>query len=239
MLLKDLSFKSPEENILYDDVLLHLAEQGQGGEVLRFWESQQLFVVLGRICKIKDDVNEEEVKKDNISVLRRSSGGGTVLQGKGCLNYTLILSKDNPDIADLRKSYQLILNKVIAVLKNLGVEVSFLPISDIALTKNQKKISGNAQKRGRKFILHHGTLLYNFDLNKIEKYLKMPKNVPEYRQKRAHLEFIDNTNLPVNKIKDLLKKEFCIVGEEGFLRQEERECLDEFLKEGEIIEALD
>ncbi len=237
MLLKDLSFLSPEKNILYDDVLLYLAEQGQGGEVLRFWESQELFIVLGRICKIEDDVNIEHVKEDNIRILRRSSGGGTVLQGQGCLNYSLILSKENTEVADLKKSYQFILNKVIAVFQNLGIAVSFLPISDLALTSNLKKISGNAQKRGRHFILHHGTILYNFDLNKVKKYLKMPKDMPEYRHNREHLEFIDNVSIDLRDMKASFKKVFCVQREESFLSLE-KECLEKFLAEKKVIESL-
>ena len=45
MILKDISFKTPVENILYDDVLLTLAEQDKGGEVLRLWESEIVFIV--------------------------------------------------------------------------------------------------------------------------------------------------------------------------------------------------
>ena len=91
--------------------------------------------------------------KDRIPVLRRSSGGGTVLQGKGCLNFSLVLSKEyNPHIGDLRKSYQFILGKVVTVLELLGIESKVHPVSDIALAENRKKISGNAQKRSKKYI---------------------------------------------------------------------------------------
>ena len=51
MILKDITLSTPEENIVYDEVLLSLAEQGQEGESLRFWESSSLFVVLGRILE--------------------------------------------------------------------------------------------------------------------------------------------------------------------------------------------
>ena len=112
MIFKNVSFKTPEENILYDEVLLKLAEQGAQGEVLRLWESPMLFVVLGRISKVTEDVREDNTKKDNVPVLRRFSGGGTVLQGPGCLNYSLILSKKtSPQVADLRRSYQFVLER--------------------------------------------------------------------------------------------------------------------------------
>jgi len=209
MILKDISLKLPQENILYDDVLLYLAEEGKASEVLRFWESEDYFVVLGRISKEQEDINLREVSQDGIAVLRRSSGGGTVLQGKGCLNYSLVLSKERgPDISDLRGSYQFILNKIISALGQLGVEAEYHPISDIALKEDQKKISGNAQKRSRKFILHHGTILYDFDLECIEKYLKIPKDIPPYRWDRSHLDFIANIPIAIDDIKNEIEKIF-------------------------------
>jgi len=230
MLLKDVSFQVPEENIVYDEVLLHLAEQGYSQEVLRFWESPEMFVVLGRICKEHDDVKMDAVLKDRIPVLRRCSGGGTVLQGRGCLNYSLILSKERDRrISDLRQSYQVILGKVIAALKELGVQAVFCPISDIALAGSRKKISGNAQKRARKFILHHGTILYDLDLTQMETYLNIPEDVPEYRRGRSHLDFVANVPLDVENIKDGLKKVFGVDHEEKYLRKQEKDSLQSLL----------
>ena len=96
MLLKDISFPTPEVNILFDEVLLFLAEKGQAGEVLRFWESPVPFIVLGRTGKEEDDIYLQKAKEHHIPVLRRASGGGTVLQGKGCLNYSLVLPQNRP-----------------------------------------------------------------------------------------------------------------------------------------------
>src|SRR5476651_469365 len=114
MQLRDISFPTPQENIAFDDVLLSLAEKQSRGEFLRFWESSKIFIVLGRIGRAETDVNAIHTQKDNIPVLRRSSGGGTVVQGPGCLNYTLVLSKQkHPEINDLRQSYAWISQKVI------------------------------------------------------------------------------------------------------------------------------
>ena len=202
MQLKEISFNQPEENILFDDVLLYLAEQGKGDEVLRFWESPKIFIVLGKIGSPKDDIHIEKALRDKIPVLRRSSGGGTVLQGQGCLNFSLILSKEkHPKIHDLRKSYRYILDKVIGSLSLCGYECVFKPISDIALKQDERKFSGNAQTRGKRFILHHGTILYNFDLALIERYLKIPRDFPEYRRSRGHLDFLTNIHVPAEKIK--------------------------------------
>ena len=230
MFLKDITLPTPQENILYDNVLLDLAEQGSAGEALRFWESRELFIVLGRIGDPAADLHVPKVIADRVPVLRRSSGGGTVLQGKGCLNYTLVLSKDRPEIRDLRRSYQFICGNIIAAIKNCGIDAAFRPLSDIALVEGNKKVSGNAQKRSRKFILHHGTLLYQFDLEKIAEYLTMPKDIPEYRQNRSHSDFVANVPAAAGALKQKIRQTFAVTREIADLSLEERECLRQFLK---------
>lgn len=198
MQLRDHSFTQPTDNLVYDELLLQLADKHDAGEFIRFWESPVYFVVLGRIGKEDIDVNQIATLADGIPVLRRSSGGGTVLQGRGCLNYTFVLSKQNyPVLNDLRRSYEWISSKVIDALAYQQVPAVFRPISDIATPSNMK-ISGNAQHRGRNYILHHGTILYDFDLRLVSKYLKMPIDMPEYRNQRHHGDFI--TNISVNPL---------------------------------------
>lgn len=237
MNLKDISFATPEENILFDDVLFSLAEEGRAGEALRFWESQQTFVVLGRISKIEENLFVGEVRKDKIPVLRRSSGGGVVLQGKGCLNYSLIFSKElNPQVRILHKSYEFILGKIIQSLKALGVEAVFKSVSDMAVKVNdeEKKFSGNAQRRGKNFILHHGTILYDFPLENIEKYLKIPVDVPDYRRERAHRKFLANIGILPEKLKKALSKTFCTDGVCREMTMPEAGGLSRFLKIKEV-----
>ena len=197
MRFEDVSFPDPQDNIAFDENLLRLADKEGAGPVVRFWESPRVFIVVGRIGKIEEDVRIKEAQADGVPILRRASGGGTVVQGPGCLNYALVLSKiQYHDLNDLRKSYEWISGKVIAALEPLGVKAVFKPISDIVLAGSEKKFSGNAQRRGRNFILHHGTILYDFDLSLITRYLTMPKDVPEYRKGRSHADFV--TNIPID-----------------------------------------
>ena len=235
MLLKDISFKTPEENILFDEVLLHLAEKGSQGEVLRFWESFQFFIVLGKTGLEDEDVRVSRVIQEKIPVLRRSSGGGTVVQGKGCLNFSLILSKQSHlALNDLGKSYAYILGKVIEALSRLNVDAVFKPISDLALRASEKKFSGNAQRRARNFILHHGTILYDFDLSVIERFLKMPEKVPEYRRGRTHSDFVVNISCGREEIKSAFKKIFNVEEEEQTIDMREQQALKGFLEKKNI-----
>jgi len=207
MQFRDISFPTPQENIAFDEALWRLAEKHSGGEYLRFWESSKVFVVMGLTGRAQTDVNLIHTQEDNIPVLRRSSGGGTVVQGPGCLNYAMVLSKQkHPQINDLRKSYEWISAKVIEALRQAGVEAYFRPTSDIATGEGEKKFSGNAQRRGKHYILHHGTILYKFDLSLISRYLNMPKDIPEYRKHRSHTDFVTNIPIDPHVFKDRLAR---------------------------------
>lgn len=209
MIVRDVSFNDPEDNLLYDEVLLKIAEAGGEGGFLRLWESPVYFIVLGRVCKYQTDVIHSHVRDDGVPVFRRVSGGGTVLQGPGCLNYSLVLSKKtNPAIEDLRGSYQWILSRIVTELRAEGVDSAFYPVSDLALRATRQKFSGNAQKRGRNCVLHHGTLLYNMDINRICRYLAMPPDQPDYRGQRPHGSFVTNLPLSQDTIRNLVCRAF-------------------------------
>jgi lipoate-protein ligase A len=209
VILQDVSFPDPRKNLECDDELLRLAENEGAGGGLRFWESPKVFVVLGRTSKEDEDVDMAACQRDKVPVLRRSSGGGTVLQGPGCLNYSLVLSKDNhPELSAINRSYQVILGQVLKALQTIGVEAEFRPVSDLVLKGRETKFSGNAQRRGRGFILHHGTILYDFDLDLISRYLKMPPKMPEYRRSRQHADFVTNISVSPVEIKRVLAGAF-------------------------------
>jgi len=207
MIIKDISFRNPQENILYDQSLLESAEAGLSGEVLRFWEAEKFFIVLGRISKLEDDVKIKKSHEDEIEIIRRSSGGGTVLQGPGCLNYSFILSYEkNPLLRNIRKSYEFILGRICGAFQKLDIGAKFEGISDITVCG--KKFSGNAQARKRKYMLHHGTILYDFPMEKIEKYLALPGEQPLYRENRKHVDFLTNITADPAAVKEAIISAF-------------------------------
>jgi len=201
----ELTFDDPSENIKYDEELLIFAERNDNGKAIRFWESKSYFVSLGIITD-RDDVHEDVCAKDGVPVIKRNSGGGAVLLGPGCLNYSVVFSL-NKKLFDIRKSYNLILTEFCVALKALGYEaVEIKGTSDITL--EDKKISGNAQIRRKKYLLHHGTLLYNFDLDLVSKYLKEPREQPKYRGLRKHKDFLRNIDLEPETFKHKLVQQF-------------------------------
>lgn len=203
----DHTVPTPEENIALDELLLLKAEAGEMGESLRFWEADEHFVVLGRAGKVDDECFRDKCFSDGVKIIRRISGGGTVLEGPGCVNYSAVLAYDSHrDYPNIRGSYSAILGSICSSLGEYGCKARVMPISDIAV--EEKKISGNSQARKRKYFLHHGTFLYNFDIDKVSAYLKHPPAEPEYRKGRRHGAFIANTRLSREKIKEAVLRSF-------------------------------
>jgi len=199
----DLTLPTAAENLALDEALLLQAEAGQGGEILRLWEWPALAVVLGSGCQFAEETNEDACRADGVPILRRSSGGGTVLLGPGCLCYSLVLRfARSPALAEIRPSYHAILAQVAEALGVPGVEQA--GISDLAASG--RKFSGNAQQRKRHHLLHHGTILYKFDLTRISRYLRPPPRQPDYRAGREHESFVRNLEVPRFQLADGLRQ---------------------------------
>lgn len=194
MFFLDLTLPTPEENLALDEALLLGAEADGAAEYLRVWESTQYFVVLGKNCRVADDVWVENCQSDGVPILRRISGGGTVLLGPGCLNYTLVLRLDHsPQLAAVSASFDYILDRGFQPVRAIHKTIGRAGQSDLVLSG--RKFCGNAQRRQRTHVLHHGSILIAFCLEQIPRYLKEPSRQPDYRGQRSHLDFL--TNLPV------------------------------------------
>lgn len=206
MKLCDLTLPTPEENLAADEVLLDLCEAGGSDELLRFWSPLQYFVVLGYGNKAATEANLPVCRKLGIPVLRRSSGGGTVLQGPGVLNYSLVLRiADNGPCHSIAAANRFILERHRdALTPALPAPVEWRGQTDLAI--GGLKFAGNAQRRRRRFLLFHGSFLLHLDLSLVEKALPQPSRQPDYRLGRAHSHFLLNLNVPKRTIKTALAK---------------------------------
>ncbi len=183
-----------EENLALDAALFRAVEAGAEDETLRLWEIPTPAVVVGRSGVISNEVEQEACAADGVPVLRRGSGGGAVLLGPGCMSFSLLLSLGrHPELRSVRLSYRLILGCLVRALAVPGLEIR--GVSDLAI--GERKVSGNAQRRGRQALLHHGTLLYDFEPQWVERYLKHPSRQPDYRSDRRHGDFL--ANLPLSR----------------------------------------
>jgi lipoate-protein ligase A len=196
----DLTYADGARNLACDEALLDYFDQAGGGqEVLRFWQSENYFVVLGHGNKWRDEAIESACAMDRIPIMRRCSGGGAILQGPGCLNYSLILRQDRFLDGRVQAAFDFVLSRHCRALQALTArEVSVRGISD--LTFGDLKFSGNAQYRKRRYVLVHGTFLLDFNFQLIEKYLRPPAVQPDYRRLRNHADFLVNMALTADQV---------------------------------------
>lgn len=200
----DLSYAEPAENLACDEALLLAAEAGRGGEVLRVWEPREPFVVLGHGSHAEREVRLSACRAAGVPVLRRPSGGATVLQAPGCLNYAVILTIVS-GLKDIAASNCAIMKRVKSALEPLaGASIAIEGFTD--LTIGGRKFSGNAQYRKKHALLFHGSLLLDCDLALIQALLLPPERQPAYRLNRQHDEFLMNLKISADAVKAALRE---------------------------------
>lgn len=197
MQLLELTLPTPEENLALDEALLEeLEARGGDNEVLRIWESPQPMVVIGRSSKIHEEVDLALCQSRGIPVLRRTSGGASIVAGPGCLMYAVVLSyAKRPHIARLDEAHREVLEPLAAALARRAPGVVKAGTSDLAL--GDRKFSGNSLRCKRKYLVYHGTLLYDFPLSTVAELLKTAPRQPAYREGREHADFV--CNLPLER----------------------------------------
>jgi lipoate-protein ligase A len=221
----------PAAHLAIDEALLLQADEGTSTEALRVWEFSQVVVVAGRATRVDDEIDLEFCQSRGVPVLRRCSGGASVLGGPGCLMYSLILSFEAA--AELKKidvAHQHVMQRVLRALQQQLPAAMLQGTCD--LTWNSRKFSGNSLRIAREHLLYHGTILYDFDLPLITSCLKQPPRQPEYRQARDHESFITNVPIDPGKFAADLCARFNVTGQsdaeslQGRIRQLRKERYD-------------
>lgn len=224
------SFDSPEMNLSAEEYFFLQKNQHQE-DILRIWESDVFFVVIGSSQSVLEEVYIDKCISRGIKILRRCSAGGAVLQGPGCINYSLYLNLENyPHLRNIRASYQFILASLSKTLKEIWqLDTSIEGISDLCF--NNRKVSGNAQRRNSKVLLHHGTLLYDVNYDILEEVLQNPRIQPEYRARRTHRDFVGILPLSREEIIDCVIRTFALDGFFSSITEKEMDGIRELAEE--------
>ena len=195
MLLLELTFDDPVTNVAYDEALLEQAESNDSHpEVLRLWESPQPLVVLGRSSPYAKEVAQEFCRQQGIGFVRRCSGGQSIVAGPGCLMYAVLLDyRKRPELRMLDVAHQFVMGQMQQALSQVGIETQIEGTSD--LTLGGRKVSGNSMRCKRNWMIYHGTMIYQMDLDLIANCLGDPVRQPDYRSGRDHRSFLNQ--LPV------------------------------------------
>lgn len=176
--LKQISH-SPSFNLAWEEYILkHIYD---GNDVFLLWVNEPSIIV-GRNQNIYEEVNTFYAYENKIPILRRNSGGGSVYHDLGNINYTFIThSKGKVN------NYKLLTKPIIDALNSLNIPVHFKEKSDIYL--EDRKIGGNAQYLYKNTLLHHGTLLFDANIDVLNLALKTKNHTSSVsvKSRRAHV----------------------------------------------------
>lgn len=171
-----------------------------GEPILYLWQNTPC-VVIGRAQNPWRECNIHALNKDNIPIVRRQSGGGTVFHDMGNINYTIISSSED---YNKRKN----LDTIIQVLAEAGIKAHISERNDILLRhqNNDYKISGSAFRETKDRAFQHGTLLVNTNTDKLYHYLHHKiddnlntKGVHSHRSKVMNLKAV-HPDIDINTI---------------------------------------
>jgi lipoate-protein ligase A len=199
-----------EESLALDEALLEEAHEGiTAGTVVRTWMAAEPTVVLGSSSRVEEEVDLAACEAAAVRVVRRPSGGLTVMLGPGCLMWTVVTHHPaGPPAIDA--IHAAMLDPLCAAVQAAGRPVARRGSSDLALPMDGAalKVSGNAMRVRRHGVLYHGTLLDDFDLDLIGRMLKHPPREPDYRASRPHGAFLANLGLGTARLTAAVREAF-------------------------------
>lgn len=195
----------PESLALDEAMLEDLESCRQESPLLRFWTASTYGAVLGYSNRVASEVDTDGLAAIGGAVYRRTSGGGTVLIGPGCLNYSLVLRSDSSaEFSTVSGANRAVMAENAAAIEKLGRgPVSVRGHTD--LVWRDRKFCGNAQRRKQNAFLFHGSILLSMDLEAIETALQFPSKTPDYREDRSHLAFVINFDARPQEVMDVVR----------------------------------
>ena len=205
----------PAWNMAVEEALLLEAREEP---LLLLWENAPA-VIIGRHQNVWSEVNLAYAKQKNIYVIRRLSGGGAVYHDYGNLNYTFIVPLDRGSSKCVPAfDFKSLSAPVVKVLRQMGLNAEFSGRNDITI--DNRKVSGTAQVRFHGHLLHHGTLLFSTDFERMTHVLTVD---PE----KYHSKGVSSVRARVANLSEFLSAE---IGKEQF----KQIILDELSKENSI-----
>ncbi len=189
-----------------DEAILRCYDMGLSPPTLRFFRFMPSAITIGYAQYVERVIDTRRCQELGIPFVRRVTGGGTVYHDyKGEVTYSIVTDKIPGAIED---SFHLLLKPLILTLRDYGLDATFKPYNDILV--DGKKISGSAQRRGRKGMLQHGTLMYGTDLMTLSNILILDLDKLKARGANSFLDLVTTMEDelgydidPMSLIKDL------------------------------------
>jgi len=226
----DVTLPSVEQNLALDEALLELAHEGLVTTAyVRTWMAPEPVVVLGSSSRVDEELDRLVCEAAGVRVVRRPSGGATVVLGPGCLMWSVV-TPHPVGVPAIEAIHAAMLDPLAAAINaalpaaahHAGHRVARRGTSDLAISNSEgdeqnrgesddvaeRKVSGNALRVRRHGVLYHGTLLDSFDLSLVSKVLRHPPREPDYRSRRSHSDFLANLNLGREALEKIVRTAF-------------------------------
>ncbi|MGB6241581.1 MAG: biotin/lipoate A/B protein ligase family protein [Castellaniella sp.] len=162
----------PLQHMALDQVLLDEVAAGRRAPTLRIWEWAAPAVVIGIFQSLKNEVDAQAAQAQGIQIVRRISGGGAMFVEPGnTITYSIYAPLSLVDGMSFRDAYAYMDDFVLQALGDLGIKAWYQPLNDI--TSEGGKIGGAAQARRGGAVLHHVTMAYDIDADKMLQVLRI------------------------------------------------------------------
>jgi len=162
----------PLQHMALDAVLCDEVGAGRRPPTLRFWEWSAGAVVIGRFQSVRNEVDPEGAQRHHIEVVRRVSGGGAMFVEPGnTITYSIYAPLSLVEGMSFQESYAFLDQWTLEALESVGIKAWYQPLNDITSTAG--KIGGAAQARRGRAVLHHVTMAYDIDADKMVQVLRI------------------------------------------------------------------
>ncbi|MFB6990668.1 biotin/lipoate A/B protein ligase family protein [Streptomyces sp. NPDC056178] len=169
--------QSPALHMALDEVITAEVAAGRRPPTLRVWEWASPAVIIGSFQSLRNEVDPAGAERHGITVVRRVSGGGAMFVEPGnTITYSLSVPDALVSGLSFADSYAYLDDWVLGALGDMGIKAWYQPLNDIATEAG--KIAGAAQKRvvgGAGAVLHHVTMSYDIDADKMLEVLRIGK----------------------------------------------------------------
>lgn len=200
---------NPYFNLAFEEYLVR--RHNPEDQVLFLWQNQNT-VVIGRNQNPWKECNLEELNRHTGRLVRRLSGGGAVYHDTGNLNFTIISAYSEDQVSEN-------IGLIVKALALSGIKADFSGKNDILV--HGYKISGNAFFVEDDILCHHGTLLFDVDLEKMCSILTVSqqklqsKGIDSVKSRVKNLKEL-NTEISIESLKEDLTNTFSLAGAAPF-----------------------
>lgn len=164
----------PYMQVALDETLTLAVGRGDRLPTIRFWQWNTSAVVLGRFQSVRNEVNIDVAAAEDVTLVRRISGGGAMfIEPEGAITYSIYAPEEMVKGMTFPESYAFFDSWVISALRELGVDAWYAPLNDI--TSAGGKIGGAAQARRGGAVLHHTTMAYRMNTERMARVLRTGK----------------------------------------------------------------